>query len=143
MTLASTAGLALLAALVVGPVVTDPSYWVYGRYVEPIAPVLVAAGLLLIARTGRLVRTGSRRRGVLSLVGLTTAAAGLSAVAVTGLLLYVGPALLAPATRPLAVVGLAGPARSVSALHPVAATLVAAGVLVLVALAATLPAGPR
>ena len=138
--LAGTMGLAILAALVVGPVLTDPSYWVYGRYVEPVAPVLVAAGLLQLARTGRLVRSGGsgqHRRGILALGRLTTAATGISAAAVAVVLIYVGPALLAPTTRPLAVVGLAGPARSVSALHPVGATLVAAGVLILVALAAT------
>ena len=144
--LAGTMGLAMLAALVVGPVLTDPSYWVYGRYVEPIAPVLVTAGLLLLARIGRLVRAARsrrHRRGVLALGGLITAAAGVSAAAVAVVLLYVGPALLAPSTRPLAVVGLAGPARSVSALHPISATLVAAGVLTLAALATTLPRGPE
>jgi hypothetical protein len=146
MVLAGTGGLAVLAALVVGPVVTDPTYWVYGRYVEPVAPVLVAAGLLVLARTGRLVRAGGpgrrqRGRGILALGGLTAAAAGASAAAMSALLVYVGPALLEPSSRPLAVVGLAGPARSVSALHPVGATLVAAGALILVALATTAPHG--
>ena len=62
-------------------------------------------------------------------------------MAVALLLDYVGPGLTGASTRPLAVVGLAGPARSVSALHPVAATMSAAAVLAVIAVAATRTGG--
>ena len=126
--LVALATLGLLAASALWLAVRDrPDQLVYGRYVEPVVPILVALGIVALARAGRDLR---RRRLALGLLGLTA----IVALVRLGLDLPVAPSRWNVAALP-AMTGALGPA--VIALAGVVAT---GALLLLAAVARRAPA---